>query len=727
MPSACFAHTGDETRRAGDETRRNASDPPERQIAYNNATLPLSESEAMHPPRAERRPHQRTLFGATTTDDYFWLRDRNDPAVIGYLEAENAYADASLAATQPLQRAIFDELAGRLAPDETSAPVAIGAFLYHSAIEAGKQYRVHTRRPVGGGEPQLILDQNAAAAGHTFCKLGQIVISPDAALVAYTLDLSGGEIYDLTIATIGGVVIETLRGVAHGLAWANDSRTLFYAVANDAWRTYRIYRHTVGTAQSDDALVYEEPDEAFAIGLRRDRSGRYALIEIQAPQTNETRTLALDAPAEPPQLLLARQKDIQYTAAHRRDAWFIRTNLGAKEFRLVRAPLADPSPTSWTEVVAGRDAVTIDGFELFDSFVAVAEREGGAERLRVIALDGTSDDHIVDLPEPMAVINTWYDPLSPFPYNPAFDATAVRLSYTSLVSPNTVYDYAPATRELRTVLTQQVPGYDKTLYRSERLWASADDGERVPVTLVERADRAAQGPGLLMGYGAYGVTYPVSFNRNWVSLLDRGFVCAIAHVRGGGDLGERWYEGGRVLTKMNTFSDFAACARALVASGRTTHQQLAIGGRSAGGLLAGAVTMLYPDLCRAAIANVPFVDVVNTSLDPSLPLVVAEYAEWGDPNIAAECAAMLAYAPYELASRRDYPAILATAGLNDPRVQYWEPAKWVAKLRTLKTDERMLLLKTEMVAGHAGPSGRYDALRETAMEYAFVIAALGQP
>mgnify|MGYP001026067881 FL=1 len=679
------------------------------------------------PPEAARRPHPVTAHGHTRIDDYFWLRERENPEVLDYLAAENRYAEERTAHTAGLRERLFAELASRVPEADESAPVRIGAHLYYARTEAGKQYRIHCRRRDGDAAEEVLLDENALAEGQPFFSLGALRISPDERRLAYAVSTTGGEVYDLFVKDLesGEVVDGPIRGVGDDIEWGGDSRTLFYITHTSSWRAYRAHRHTLGQEQSSDALVYEEADPGLYLSIARSRNGAYLVLQSSSAQTAAARLLPLDRPEEPPRLVTPARVGVNYYVQHRGDQIFILTNEDATGYRVMAAPVADPARERWTEVVPERPGVSIDAFEVFAGHMALYERSGGLERLRVIDL-ASGAEHTVEFPEPVYSLARWSN-LSEWPLNPTFATTKLRLVYSSPVTPPQTVEYDMAARALSVVKREEVPGYDPARYVSERLWATAPDGVRVPIVLVRPAD-AAPGtprPCLLVGYGAYGAPYEPAFNREWLPLLERGFVCAIAQIRGGGDFGEEWYRQGRVLTKRNTFTDFIACAEHLIAQGYTAPELLAIRGRSAGGLLIGAVVTMRPELFRAAIAGVPAVDLVNTMLDPTIPLIEPEYEEWGDPRIREHYEYMLSYSPYDNVQARAYPAILATAGLHDPRVMYWEPAKWVAKLRALKTDDNMLLLRTEMSGGHFGPSGRYEHLRETAFEWAFLLDALG--
>jgi oligopeptidase B len=546
-------------------------------------------------------------------------------------------------------------------------------------------------------------------------------VSPDHRLLAYSVDTSGAEAFTLVVKdlTTGELLGESIANTSPSAAWANDSRTLFYVVLDSARRPCSLYRHTVGTETALDTLVLHEADESFFLDIGRSRSRQYLVLDLASHSTSEVRVTPADDPAVPFRVIEARRPGVEYSVAHHGDRFFIVTNDGAPNFRLVSAPVETPSRDRWTEVLPYRPAVKLDSVDAFRSHLVVWERESGLRQVRIIEL-ATATEHLVPFPEPVYMVR--HDE------NPEFDTTLLRFSYTSLVTPNSVVDYdmAAHTWTVRKQ-TQVLGGYDPSLYRSERLLVPAPDGVRVPVSLVYRLplERDGTRPLLLTAYGAYGMSLDPAFSSTTLSLLDRGFVFAIAHIRGGEELGRPWYEDGRLLRKRNSFTDFIAAAEYLIAEGYSAPERLAINGGSAGGLLMGAVTNLRPDLFAAVLAEVPFVDVVNTMLDASLPLTVIEYDEWGNPNDPEYYEYIRSYSPYDNVESKDYPHILVTAGLNDPRVAYWEPAKWTARLRARKTDHNRLLLRTNMGAGHGGASGRYDFLREVAFKFAFLLDVMG--
>jgi oligopeptidase B len=681
--------------------------------------------EEVSPPRAPVVPRTQVVHGETRVDEYSWLRERDNPEVIRYLEAENQYTSAVMSHTEALQETLYQEMRGRIEETDLSVPERWDSYCYYNRTEAGGQYPIRCRRqdsPEAGEE--ILLDQNQLAAGHAYFRLGTAEVSPDHRMLAYSVDTSGAEEFTLFIKELesGELLPECIRGTAHGVAWANDGSTLFYTVLDQAHRPCSLYRHRLGSDPSSDVLVYHEPDPSFFLDISRTRSRKYLLLDLSSHSTSEVWFTSADRPEEPFRLIQPRQQGIEYTVTHHDDRFFITTNDSAPNFRLVQAPVECPSKEHWSPVLPYRPEIKLDSTDAFRHHLVVSEREAGLRRIRVLEL-ASGREHLIPFPEPVYAVHPHA--------NPEFDTTLLRFTYASLVTPSSVVDYDLADHTW-TVRKQTVVrgGYDPAQYRSERLLATAPDGTQVPISLVYRIplERDDARPLLLSGYGAYGLSYDPAFSSNNLSLLDRGFIVAIAHVRGGEEMGRAWYEAGRLLQKRSSFTDFIAAAEHLVQSGYTSPSRLVINGGSAGGLLMGAVTNLRPDLFRAVLAEVPFVDVVNTMLDASLPLTVIEYDEWGNPNDPAAYSYIRSYSPYDNVEAKNYPHMLVTAGLNDPRVAYWEPAKWTAKLRATKTDRNRLVLRTNMGAGHGGPSGRYDSLREVAFKYAFILDVLsGEP
>ena len=676
------------------------------------------------PPVAKRVPRIEVVHGDTRQDDYFWLREKDSPDVVAYLEAENAYAESVTKPTAGFQEALYREMLARIKEDDQSVPYPFGGWLYYSRTETGKQYPIHCRKRQADAPEEITLDQNALAEGHPFCALGAYAVSDDGRWLAYTVDFTGFRDYTLHVKdlTTGALAAERIEKVA-SVAWAADSATLFYVLEDEAKRPYRLWRHRLGAPPASDALLYEETDALFRLGVWRSRSRALLFAGAGSFTTTEIRWLPADQPTAAWRLILARQHDHEYAVDHGTGpgagVFYIRTNAGGRRnFRLVRAPADDPRPERWEELVPHRDDVMLEDVDVFADHYVVHERAEGLIRLHVTRLaDGAA--HHIEFPEPTYEVAA--------DNNAEFATPAYRLRYQSFVTPASVFDYDVAARRL--VLLKQQPvlgGFDPARYRSERIHATAPDGRRVPISLVypEGTARDGRSPMLLTGYGAYGLPYPVTFSTSRLSLLDRGVTVAIAHVRGGGEMGKRWHDEGRMLNKRNTFTDFIAAADHLVAERYAARDRLVIEGGSAGGLLIGAVLNMRPDVARAALLRVPFVDVINTMLDESLPLTVGEFEEWGNPKVREHYDYMKTYCPYTNLARRPYPEILVRTSINDSQVMYWEPAKWVARLRALDDGHPSLLFKVNMAAGHGGSSGRYDALRETAFDYTWVLHVL---
>ncbi|MHB1021098.1 MAG: S9 family peptidase [Acidobacteriaceae bacterium] len=685
------------------------------------------------PPVARKEPKQTTLHGHTLQDDYAWMREKSSPEVTAYLEAENAYTDAFMAPTKPLQGQLYQEMLSHIKETDISVPYRKGQYFYYTRTVEGLQYPIHCRRAASPENrydesllEQVILDVNQLAQGQNFMAVGDTDITDDGTLLAYSTDNTGFRQYTMHVRDLrtGEDLPDTAKQTG-SLVWAADNTTLFYTVEDDATkRHYRLYRHTLGSPQSADVLVYEEPDERFNLGAGRTRDGKYILLEIGSHITTEYRFLAADNPTGEFQRIAPRIDDQQYYVDHCNGTFFIRTNDAGRNFRLVTTPIATPDRAHWKEVLPHRTDVSLEDFDLFGSFLGIYERANGLPKLRVLRFDGdqlgtTSQE--ITFPEP-----TYSAAPS---VNREFDTTVWRYSYQSLVTPGSIYDYDVNIGTSTLLKQQEVPGgFDRTLYGSERLFATASDGTQIPISLVYRKDKFAHdGKSSLYvyGYGSYGYPLPVSFNPSRLSLLDRGLVLAYAHIRGGGDLGDPWHDAGKMMTKQNTFTDFIAVTEHLLKNGYGATDKVAIEGGSAGGLLMGAVVNLRPDLFSVVLSHVPFVDVMNTMLDATLPLTVPEYEEWGNPNERGAFEYMLGYSPYDNLKPGAYPAMLVKTSLHDSQVMYWEPAKYIAKLRTFKTDTNPLLLHTNMTAGHGGASGRYDYLKEIAFDYAFLLTQFG--
>ncbi|KAA0229400.1 S9 family peptidase [candidate division KSB1 bacterium] len=671
------------------------------------------------PPVAGKRPKSDTIHGDLRVDDYFWLREKTNPEVKKYLNAENAYAEQLLAPTKDLQEKLYQEMLGRIKETDLSVPYRQGDYFYYSRTEQGKQYSIYCRKKGALDAPEEItLDLNQLAIGKSFMGLGAYAVSDDGNLLAFSTDSTGFRIYNLQIKNLatGELLPDHAKDVG-SVFWAADNKTLFYVTKDAAKRPYRLYRHVLGSEQYD--LLYEEKDERFNLFGRRTRSGKYLILYSGSLTTTEARFISADAPASEWQILLPRQQDREFEVDHHNEFFYIRVNDTGRNFRLVTAPVHDPDEKNWKEIIPHRPETMLEGIDCFANFYALYERQNGLPQIRLTDLK-SGESHYLAFPEPA---------YSVFPStNREWDTNLLRYSYQSLLTPSSVFDYDVTARQ-STLLkeTEVLGGYDKNEYASERLYATAKDGARIPISIVYKKSLQKDGrsPMLLNGYGSYGFALPVSFNSNRLSLLDRGFAVAIAHIRGGGEMGKAWHDQGRMLNKMNTFTDFIASAEYLIAEKFTSKDRLIIEGGSAGGLLMGAVTNLRPDLFKAVVSHVPFVDVINTMLDESLPLTVGEFEEWGNPKKKEEYEYIKQYCPYTNLAKKSYPAMLVKTSFNDSQVMYWEPAKYVAKIRSLKTDKNPLAFVTNMGAGHGGASGRYDRLREIALDYAFMLMQVG--
>jgi oligopeptidase B len=676
-------------------------------------------------PVAPRKPHVRRVHGTETADDYYWLLDRDDPDTIAYLEAENAYTADQTEHLTSLRDRLFDEIKARVQETDLSVPARRGPWWYVTRTEEGKQYPIFCRRPAPDDESNevVLLDGNELAGDSSFFALGTIDVSPNHDLLAFSTDYDGNESYTLRFKNLrtGETLPDSVEGTYYGSAWAADNATFFYTTIDDAHRPYRLWRHELGTPAAQDVLVYEEPDERFFLSVDLSRSQQYVVLHLGSTITSEVHVLDAADPTGDLQVIEPRRQGVEYSIDHQGDRFLVLHNDGALNFELAEAPTAAPGRANWRQLVAHREDTRLMDVDAFVNHVIVHVRRDALTRILVLANSGEA--HEIEFDEPLFTIEPGT--------NHEFDTTTFRLAYESFITPPTVYDYALDERRLELRKQQPVLGsYDPADYTQTREWATADDGTRVPISVVHRREvvRDGRAPALLYGYGSYESSVDPWFSAIRLPLLDRGIVFAVAHVRGGGECGRQWYEDGKLLHKRNTFTDFVAAARHLCNAKYTAPDRLAARGRSAGGLLMGAVANLAPEQFAAILAEVPFVDALNTILDPTLPLTVGEWEEWGNPVESAEVFSyMQSYSPYENVEAKAYPAILATAGLNDPRVGYHEPAKWVAKLRSTKTDDRPLLLRTEMGAGHGGPSGRHDLWRDQAFVMAFVIEAIGAP
>ena len=684
----------------------------------------MTPDHGLKPPIAAQRPHSATWHGQTLSDPYFWLKDPRYPTVedkdvLAYVEAENGYFEANMQPLAGLTATILTELKGRIKQDDASVPVKDGAFEYWWLFETGAQYRTWLRRPTGGGTEQVILSEPALASGHDYFRLAGSCISPDGRLLAYATDTSGDERFALKVRDLAtGNDIETVATKSVGVpVWTADSKALAWTEVNDNWRRIRIRLHQLGQS-GDDSILYEEIlDKGFGVSVHRSQDRRWLIINSGDHATSEVRLVPTDNAATAPLLVRERTAGVSYDVDVRGQTLFIRTNDTHPNFRLVTAPLS--APASWTELIAPSDRDYLCGHAAFASYLAISARRDGLDQVRLRRDDGS--ETTVPFAEASYTVGIGA--------NAEPDAPLLRLNYSSMVTPATVFDYDVAAGTLITRKVQDVPsGYDASQYATERLVITARDGVKVPVSIVYKKGFPRDGSGRvhLYGYGAYGIAIPPSFSANRLSLLDRGLAYAIAHIRGGDDLGYKWYLDGKLEKRTNTFHDFVDSAKALVASGWATTGNISASGGSAGGELMGVVVNTDPELWRAVVADVPFVDVLNTMLDDTLPLTPGEWPEWGNPiTDMAAFALIRSYSPYDNVRAQAYPPMLITAGLNDPRVTYWEPAKWTAKLRSVKTDDNILLLKTNMGAGHGGKSGRFAALEDIAEEYSFILDQFG--
>jgi len=689
---------------------------------FTGAESPSDVSGTPTPPMAKKVHTENHILGGRLVDDYQWLREKSNPEVAQYLQAENAYTDAVMKPTEALQKKLYDEMVSHIKETDVDVPYREGDYFYYSRWEAGKQYPIRARKRGSLDAPeQVTLDVNELAKSEKFMALGVYEVSEDGNLLAYSTDNTGFRQYRLHVRDLRtGQDLPDTAEKTGSTVWANDNQTLFYTVEDAAKRQYRLYRHTLGADAKNDELVYEEKDERFNIGTHKSRSHRYVFLTSSSHTTSEVRYLEAANPAGDWKLMVPRQQDVEYYAEHLGDQFYIRTNDRGRNFRLVAAPIQEPRRTNWKEIVPVRGDVMLSGFEPFQDFYVLYERERGLPQLTVVDLP-SGDRRRIAFPEPVYTASPQT--------NREFKTSFFRYAYQSFVTPPSVFDYDVEKRTSTLRKQNEVPGgYDPSRYKSERVWAAARDGTQVPISIVYRQDLKKEdgsNPLYVYGYGSYGIPLSVTFNPNRLSLLDRGVVMAYAHIRGGGDMGKAWHDAGRMMNKMNTFTDFIDCAEYLAARRYGARDRIAIEGGSAGGLLMGAVTNLRPDLFKVVVSHVPFVDVMNTMLDATLPLTVPEYEEWGNPNQKPAYDYMLRYSPYDKLKQGAYPTMLVKTSFNDSQVMYWEPAKYVAKLRTLKTDQNVLLLKTNMAAGHGGSSGRYDNLKEIAFDYAFMLFQLG--
>ncbi|MDP2605587.1 MAG: S9 family peptidase [Deltaproteobacteria bacterium] len=668
------------------------------------------------PTRLEKHGHLRV-------DDYYWLRERDNPEMIAYLNTENEYAAKEMAHTKAFEERLFEEIKARIKQTDMSVPYRRDGYFYYTRYEEGKEYPIYAReRGLLDSPEEIMLDANVLAQGHDYFSIGGWVVSSAQNILAYAVDTQGRRIYSINFKNLatGELLPDVIPEVTENLTWANDNRTLFYAKQDlTTLRSDRIFHHALGADPAEDCLVFEEKDETFGTYVFKTKSKKFLMIVSSQTLSQEYRYLDADDLSGEFKIFLPRERDHEYHLDHFQDRFLIRTNEQAKNFKLMTTRVDQTGKEHWREIVPHREDVYLGNFDVFKDHLVLEERNRGLTQIRVVAWD-SSDDHHLDFEEPAYRANLGM--------NPELDTATLRFEYTSLKTPLSIYDYDMTTRQ-RTLLKREevLGGFERDNYVTERLYAPASDGTEIPLSIVYRTGvkRDGENPLLLYGYGSYGLSIDAGFASPPLSLIDRGFVYAIAHIRGGQELGRQWYDDGKLLKKKNTFTDFIACAEYLIREKFTNSERLFAMGRSAGGLLMGAITNLRPDLFEGVVAKVPFVDVMTTMLDSSIPLTTGEYDEWGDPNRNEYYDYMLSYSPYDNVEAKAYPNLLITGGLHDSQVQYWEPAKWAAKLRELKTDRNRLLLKTNMDAGHGGTSGRFRRHRETAFSYVFLLDLAG--
>jgi oligopeptidase B len=686
------------------------------------ATVSASDMRAqdVRPPVARVVPKVDTLHGEVRTDNYFWIRNKSDPQVLAYLNAENAYTEAKMKHTEALQKKLYDEMLARIKENDISVPYRENGYLYWTATEKGKSYPIYMRRRASAGaSDEVLIDANAIATGRKFSQIGDLSVSPGGSRLAYLHDTTALRVYTLYVKDLGtGKLLgDSISRVVPSIAWANDT-VLFYQTADSARRSDAVWRHVLGTPRSSDVQVFHEPDVLDNVGVQRMKSNKFIVIQDDGFTSSESRVIPTANPFAAPIVVAPRRANVEYALDHIDGAFLLTTNDGAQNFKVMRIPDDQVGTGQWTEFIPASDSVFIEYLEPFKKDLVVVQRSGGLRRLRVIDLKDNSS-HYITFPESAYAVN----PTG----NAEFDSDTLRFVYQSMVTPPSTYDYAMSTRQRVLRKKLDVPGYDPTKYEVKRFMVKARDGAMVPVSMLVGKNWKQDGthPLLEYAYGSYGYTTEPAFNSTVFSLVDRGFAYAIAHIRGGEEMGRAWYDQGKMMNKKNTFNDFVDVAQYLVDNKYTSKDKLVANGGSAGGLLMGAVTNMRPDLFKAVVADVPFVDVINTMMDASIPLTAQEWQQWGDPHDSTQYAYMRSYSPYDNVEHKAYPWMLVTTSLNDSQVGYWEPSKWVAKLRAMKTDNNPLYLKVNMAGGHGGSSGRYDALRERAFRYAFMLDAVG--
>ncbi len=709
-------------------------------VTFGSGCIENSDTnETIMAPKATKIEKELSIHGHVRIDPYYWLNERENPKVLDYLNAENDYAEAKLKHTEGLQQKIYDEIIGRIKKTDMSVPYKEEGYYYYTRYEEGSEYAIYMREKVDGSEQQLdkliemigsnkspesqneLLNVNELAKGHDYYDVSGVDVSPNNEILAYGVDTVSRRQYTIHFKNLvtGEESGELIKNTTGSITWANDNTAVYYTMQDETLRSYKIFKHVLGTDPKEDVEIYHEKDDTFGTYIYKTKSKKYLVISSYSTLSTEYRVMDADDSSGEFRIIQTRERDLEYSIEHYGDKFYIKTNYEAKNFRLMETSVDATAKENWKEVIAHRKDVMLEGIEIFNDYLVLEERKNGLTEIRVIKWDDWSE-HYLDFGEPTYTSYTWY--------NPDYDTEILRYGYTSMTTPSSTLDYNMRTREKKLLKQQEVVGdFDKDNYASERLYAKARDGVEVPISLVYKKGmkRDGKNPLLLYGYGSYGASMDPYFSSIRLSLLDRGFIFAIAHIRGGEDLGRAWYEDGKLLKKMNTFTDFIDCGEHLISENYTTGDSMFAAGASAGGLLMGAVINLRPDLFKAILASVPFVDVVTTMLDESIPLTTGEFDEWGNPKEKKYYEYMMTYSPYDNVAAQDYPAMLITTGLHDSQVQYFEPAKWVAKLRDMKTDDNVILLHTNMDAGHGGQSGRFRRNKETAMEYAFLLDQIG--
>jgi oligopeptidase B len=674
---------------------------------------------------ATKKDFAITQHGFTRNDEYYWMNERENPQVVEYLQMENKYLEETLKHIQPLQEKLFQEMKGRIKEVDSSAPEKIRNYFYYTRTETNKQYPIYCRKKDTLDAPEeILLDQNLLAEGHDFCSVSAFSISPDETKLAYSVDYEGAEVYTIYIKLLSNgshypeMISRTYGSVYYsvGVEWAEDNQTLYYLTLDEYHRAYQLHRHKLGTNPAEDMLLFHETDETFSLSLFKTRSQQYLMLYHYNTLSQEMRFLATDKPDAELQVIQPRKPGLEYYVTHLGDSFLVITNDKAYNFRLMQTPISAPGIDNWQEILGNRTDVMIEYIDVFQNHIILHERKNGLRQLRISGVDGFSNLRYVSFPDP--TYEVFVDA------NFEFNTNLMRFRYSSLISPLSIVNFNMDTGEWNVLKEDEIPNsYDKTQYVTEYIYASASDGKKIPISIAYKKGlkKDGQNPTLLYGYGAYGASSEASFNTNILSILDRGFIFAIGHVRGGSEMGRAWYDEGRLLNKKNSFTDFIACAEHLINDGFTSTKKLSIIGGSAGGLLVGACMTMRPELFAAVISKVPFLDVVTSMSDPTIPLTTLEYDQWGNPENKADFDYMLSYSPYDNLRPVEYPDLLLTTGFNDPRVAYWEPAKFMARLRDIKQGNSRVLLQTNFSAGHAGASGRYDYLKENVLDFAFLI------